>query len=89
MFSSNQLMQKTKTAVELTLTDGTVMRGNFFLSAQQRVLEALNDERKFIPFEDSDDIVTVLNKRIIASIKPVDQVVEHAQPLPVKIGNAA
>ena len=87
MFSSNRLKQKTKTAVELTLTDGTVMRGNFFLSAQQRVLEAMNDERKSIPFEDSDDIV--LNKWMSASIEPIDQVMEHAQPLPVNIGNVA
>ncbi len=39
-----------------------------------------------MPFENGDEVVTVINKSVIASLTPVDQVMAHAQPAPVKIG---
>lgn len=86
MLASNQLKPKTKAEVELVLTDGTSLRGSFFVAAQQRILDILNDDRAFLPFEGSDGVVTLLNKSAIARIKPIEQTVERAQAAPTFIG---
>jgi|AP95_1055475.scaffolds.fasta_scaffold15168_2 hypothetical protein len=86
MFASDQLKQKVKTEVELVLDDGTVMKGSFFLNPQQRILDILNDERAFLPFEDVEGVIIVILKTSIRRIKPDEQKLEHAKPVPTSIG---
>ncbi|MCH9019503.1 MAG: hypothetical protein IIA73_03970 [Proteobacteria bacterium] len=87
MFASDQVKAKSKVEVELVLSDGTALKGHLFLSVQQRILDSLNDERAFVPFEDAENVLTVLNKSAITRIKPVDQGMDHAAPISPHIGH--
>ena len=73
MFTATHVTQKIRTEVELTLTDGSVLAGFFFVHAEQRVLDIVNDDRAFLPFEHVDGQVTVLNKSLIAHIRPLER----------------
>ena len=74
MYSTNRIItQKIKTEVELVLTDGTVLNGAMFMHADQRVLDLVNDERRFVPFASFDGPVKVNNKAMIAHITPVER----------------
>ncbi len=86
MFASDQVKPKSKVQVELVLSDGTALKGSLFLSVQQRILDSLNDERAFVPFEDAENVLTVLNKSAIIHIKPIDQGMEHAAAISPHIG---
>ena len=69
--TNGKVTQKIKTEVELVLTDGTVLNGEMFMHADQRVLDIVNDERKFVPFASFDGPVKVINKAMIAHITPL------------------
>ena len=86
MYSSDQVKPKIKAEVEVALNDGTVLKGYFFLNPQQRVLDIMNDDRPFLPLEDSEGTVTVINKSVITVVRPADQKIEHAKPIPTAIG---
>ena len=74
MFATNSnITQKVKTEVELVLTDGTVLSGVMFMHAEQRVLDIVNDDRKFVPFASFDGPVRVINKAVIAHITPLER----------------
>ena len=85
-FASEHVKPKNKAEVELILNDGTSSRGNIFCNAMERLVDILNDERMFIPFEDSKGIVRLLNKSAITSISPVDQSIQRPEPIPRAIG---
>ena len=87
MFASDQVKAKSKVEVELVLSDGTALKGHLFLSVQQRILDSLNDERAFVPFEDAENVLTVLNKSAITRIKPVDQGMENGAAITPHIGH--
>ncbi len=84
--SSKVVKQKLKAEVELTLSDGSALVGNFFLNSQERVLDVLNDERSFLPFVHNDGGFTVVNKDAISFIRPVRLDVEHVEEIPRKLG---
>ncbi len=86
MFATDQLKKKVKAEVALALRDGTVLKGSFFLNPQERILDILNDERAFLPFEDSEGTIIVISKSTIARIIPAEQKLEHATPIPRAIG---
>ena len=73
MFAAEHIRQKVKTEVELALNDGTTLKGKFFTSPNERLLDTLNDSRPFLPFEDGDGSLSVLNKTMIVRIRPIDQ----------------
>ncbi len=73
MFTSDELIQRVKIDVNVTLTDGGELRGSFFTSPQQRLIDLLNDSRAYLPFELADNSVKILNKTVIGSITPVQQ----------------
>ena len=73
MFAAEHIRQKVRTEVELALNDGTTLRGKFFTSPNERLIDTLNDARPFLPFEDGDGLLSVLNKTVIMRIKPIDQ----------------
>ncbi len=83
MFAAEHMRQKVRTEVELTLNDGTTLKGKFFTSPNERLIDTLNDARPFLPFEDSDGLLSVLNKTDIMRIKPIDQKAESSK-LPTK-----
>ena len=87
MYSSSSLVkQKLMAEVEITLTDGSVLSGNFFLNPQERIVDMLNDDRRFLPFSDQSGVVSVVSKAAIHSIRPVMQKIEHLQEPPRRIG---
>ncbi len=86
MFSSDQVKQKLKVEVEVTLRDGTAMMGNFFVNPKDRPLEVLNDGRMFLPFVDIDGVFFALNKSEIARIRPTEQSIDRSKPFPRMIG---
>ena len=71
--SSDAVREKLAAGVELTLTDGTVMTGEFYLHVRQRILDIMNDERSYVPFTESNGDFYVLNKSVIARIRPTDE----------------
>ena len=85
-FSSDLVKHKLTAEVELTLTDGSVLTGKFFIHAMQRILDIMNDERPYVPFADSEGAFIVMRKSIIGRVKPVDQTIERGEPLPTAIG---
>ena len=74
--SSGNVTQKVKTEVELVLTDGTVLSGEMFMHAEQRVLDIVNDERQFVPFASFDGPIKVINKAMIAHITPLEHMAD-------------
>ncbi len=77
MFATDSnVTQNVKTEVELVLTDGTVLNGEMFAQAAQRVLDIVNDDRKFVPFASFDGPISVINKAMIARITPIEQSVK-------------
>ncbi|MFP6730016.1 MAG: hypothetical protein VCD50_07620 [Alphaproteobacteria bacterium] len=72
--------------VEVSMTDGSALRGNFFLNPQERIVDMLNDERNFLPFVNEDGVVVVIAKTAISSIRPLQQKVEHFSEAPRRIG---
>lgn len=60
--------------VEVALSDGSTHRGQVFITANQRVLDMLNEPNAFFPFrEQKTGRVTLLSKAIVAAVTPVDQ----------------
>jgi hypothetical protein len=87
MYSSSSLVkQKLMAEVEVSMTDGSALRGNFFLNPQERIVDMLNDERNFLPFVNEDGVVVVIAKTAISSIRPLQQKVEHFSEAPRRIG---
>lgn len=87
MFGSDQqLKEKLKHQVDIHLRDGTEIQANIFLSRQQRLVDMLNDTRMFMPVENNDGAVIMLNKSSIAHVIPTDQSIERTEPVPMHIG---
>jgi len=75
----DEVMKKKRVAdVELHLKSGAVLQGIFFVYIKERPLEVLNDERRFLPFRTEDGQVHLINKDIIAMVKPIGEArIEH------------
>ena len=80
--------QKHRAEVELTMHDGVTRSGSIYLCPQQRIVDIMNDERKFLPFEDDAGEVNVVNKSCIANIRIRDQAIDRPEPIRPAIGNA-
>ncbi len=68
MLVSRNDIQGIKTEVELTMTNGSVLYGEMFLRAERQVLDILNGDAQFPPFEGMDGAFSVINKAAIAKI---------------------
>ncbi len=79
MFAATHVTQKTRTEVELTFADGRLLAGVLFTHAAERVIDIVNDDRAFIPFEDADGQLTVINKSMIAHIRPMERASGRAE----------
>lgn len=64
-----ELIRKEKFPVNLKLMDGEVSDVYVFLQADERLVDMLNDERQFLPFESHTKEMFVINKASISKIK--------------------
>jgi DnaJ-domain-containing protein 1 len=68
MNSNSRTIQKTAIRVEISLDDGSVIRGKLFVTLQGRLTDALNDDRAFLPVETEEGTFLALSKRAIRHI---------------------
>ncbi len=61
-------VQGIKTEVEVTMVSGSVLYGEMFIRDECQMLDILNGEQQFLPFEGMDGAVSVINKSTIAKI---------------------
>jgi len=59
---------KDKTSVSIVLNDGETLEGSLFVPSHDRLVDMLNDERMFLPFETTKGDFLVLNKAAIKTI---------------------
>ncbi len=85
MLEGKPLRTKLRVGVEITLIDGSRMSGNLFLNRDERVLDLINDQRAFVPFEDASGTVSVLCNTAIIRVTPTQQNLPIAEPTPVKV----
>ena len=78
MYDPNQKITKQKLEVQIELDDGARLLGFLFVKQMQRLLDLLNDERSFLPFQTSDGLVIHIKKTAITKITELDQEVEQA-----------
>jgi hypothetical protein len=72
MFESSGLKKaRNKYAVEVELDDGRVHILFIFVSPGARVIDMLNDERTFIPFETSEGAIVIYQKSAIRRLSPL------------------
>ncbi len=83
---SSEVIPKMKTAVTVHLQDGTSQHGHAFVGHGQRIVDALNDSRTFLPFECEDGLLVVLSKAAIHSLVPAEQAIQREEPLPRWLG---
>ena len=62
MFDSGLKKARNKYAVEVELDDGKVQTLFVFVAPGTRVIDMLNDERAFIPFETTDSTIVIYKK---------------------------
>lgn len=73
MFETNTVIKKVLTEVKLALADGAILKGYFYTAEGQRLIDAMNDQRDFLPFSHMDGTLTLIRKSVIVSITPVEQ----------------
>jgi len=71
MFDSSLRKARNKYAVEIELDDGRVQIVFVFVTPAARVVDMLNDERQFMPFETSDGSVVIYRKSAIRRLSPL------------------
>jgi hypothetical protein len=71
MFDSSLRKARNKYAVEVELDDGRVQTLFVFVTPAARVVDMLNDERRFLPFETNNGSVVIYNKRAIRRLSPL------------------
>jgi len=84
--STTKATPKIKAEVEMITHDGVMLKGKFFTVPSQRVLDVLNDERAFLPFETEDGDIYIINKQFVARIRPVGEKVKTTSEAPTWLG---
>ncbi len=62
-------IKKARYPVTLKLMDGEVVDGFVYMQVDERLVDMMNDDRNFVPFEDKDREMHVINKSSISKIK--------------------
>jgi hypothetical protein len=62
-------IKKDKRPVVVKLVDGEITAGFVYLQVGERLVDMMNDERQFLPFEADDRDMFVINKVSISKIK--------------------
>ena len=68
--SRNQNRQKRRSAVSVVPVGGEAFEGHFFVFGIERISDLLNGEQEFIPFENSDGRISILNRGEISRVMP-------------------
>ncbi len=63
---------KVREYVEITMQDGTVLKGHVFIEATMRIQDLLNDIHHFFPFMDDGEKVHLISKAAVARVRPYD-----------------
>jgi len=63
---------KVNVGVDIILNDGTSLSGSVFIGLNERVQDLLNDPKLFIPLQQDNDEILLVNKSSIAVCKPID-----------------
>lgn len=72
--SNGTPIPKIAVEVEISRFDGSKVRGDVFIAANERVLDMLNSSNPFFPFRDSNTRrVLLFSKASIVTIEPLDQ----------------
>jgi DnaJ like chaperone protein len=71
MFDSGPKKARNKYAVEVELDDGRVQILFVFVTPASRVIDMLNDERQFLPFETSEGAIVIYRKTAIRRLSPL------------------
>ena len=69
--SSRNKKQRRKIAVSLDTGDGEELV-YMFVYPSERVIDTLNDDREFLPFERPDGALTIVAKKIIRRLSPLE-----------------
>ncbi len=76
MFERNRIdnsLQQSSVLAELTLDDGRVLKGNFYISSARSLYEVLNGQMAFLDFETHDGDRGLIAKSTIKAVKIVPQ----------------
>ncbi len=60
---------KDKMGVTIVTTDGKKMDGYLFVAKNDRLVDVVNDDRMFLPFETDEGDFVILNKTLIAKLQ--------------------
>lgn len=71
--SADVMRSKDRIRVYLMKDDGEDVEGYMFAGGQERILDVMNRREPFIPFELVDGEILIINKKEIASVKPLDR----------------
>jgi len=63
---------KIQERVEITMSDGAVLKGHVFIEATMRIQDLLNDAPRFFPLMDDNAEVHLISKAAIARVRPYD-----------------
>ncbi len=73
-WGTDLVVPKVRTDLEITLTDGTVLKGVAFVPEFHRVSDFMNNQAiQFLPFETESGEFRLINRAIIAQIRPFDE----------------
>jgi DnaJ-domain-containing protein 1 len=61
-------VKKSAILAEIRLVDGSILWGNLFASAQGRITDLLNDDRKFLPIETAEGKFVAIAKSAIHTV---------------------
>ena len=73
MFETNRHRSKSRIEVELYLSDGTYLFGKVSVLPDERLSDLMNDEREFLPIENSQGTVLIVRKGYISKVVQLDQ----------------
>lgn len=80
MFEKTEIARhKKRIPVHLVLADGAKLEGDVFLVRGERLIDMLNDQRGFIPFQDGTGRVTMLSKGQIAEASMAGELAEEIE----------
>ena len=74
MFERNRVdnaLQQSAVAAELTLTDGSVLKGKFLISASRSIFDVLNGDTQFLDFECHTGTRSFIAKASVKNVKLV------------------
>ena len=77
MMDPGDKIHKNKVEVKIEFDDGTTLLAGVFMTAQQRLSDLLNDDRRFLPLETTEGIITNVRKNAIYRVTPLKQDVKQ------------